>query len=173
MSDPIRVVLVGLMGAGKSAVASRLAEQLGAQVIDTDDSVQSSSGSTIGELFEREGEASFRSLELDALRAALSSGSPVVIATGGGIVTTPAARELLTAHHPVVFLDVSVPVAATRVGDARSRPLLAGDPRARLAVLREERLGLYLEVADLVVDADAKGVAAVVGAILDGLGLAS
>jgi shikimate kinase len=173
VSASLRIVLVGLMGAGKSAVAGRLAERLDARVVDTDEVVEAVTGSSITELFEREGEAAFRRHELEALRSALESEPPVVISTGGGIVTTEAARALLDAHHPVVFLDVSVPVAAVRVGDASSRPLLAGDPRGRLAELRAQRLPLYLEVADLRVAADARGLAPVVEAVLEGLGLAS
>lgn len=171
MSEPLRIVLVGLMGAGKSAVAARLAESLDAQVIDTDAAVERSTGSTVAELFEREGEASFRRQELAALKEALEAEGRTIIATGGGIVTTEEGRALLRAHHPVVFLDVSAAVAAKRVGDGASRPLLAGAPSERLEEMHEERLALYLEVADLRVDADPRGFGPVVAAILEGLEL--
>ena len=85
MSEPLRIVLVGLMGAGKSAVAGRLAECLDAEVIDTDAAVERSTGLTVAELFEREGEASFRRLELAALEMALGAEGRTIIATGGAL----------------------------------------------------------------------------------------
>jgi shikimate kinase len=171
VSAVTRIVLVGLPGAGKSALAKGLAERIGGVALDTDAEVESSAGKDVSSLFADEGEAAFRDRELAALAAALESAETVVIATGGGIVTTEAARALLRAHHPVVFLDVSVDAAVARVGDARSRPLLGADPAGRLAVLASERRPLYEEVADVVVSADGRSVPRVLDALEEALGI--
>lgn len=169
MSTATRIVLVGLPGSGKSAMAKGLAERLDGVALDTDAEVESSSGKDISTLFAVEGEAAFRDRELAALTAALERTGTVVIATGGGIVTTEPARALLRAHHPVVFLDVSVDSAVARVGDARSRPLLGGDTAGRLAALAIERRPFYEEVADVVVAADGRSVPRVLDAIEEAL----
>jgi shikimate kinase len=165
-----QIVLVGLMGAGKSGVARSLAERLGGTVLDTDQQIEATAGASVASIFANEGESSFRERELDELRAALASSGTVVIATGGGIVMTDAARAVLCEHHPVVFLDVSVDVAAARVGDGRGRPLLEGDVHARLSTLWSERRALYEEVADVAVDADVQSVTKVVDAIVAAIG---
>jgi shikimate kinase len=170
VTEPARIVLVGLMGAGKSSVAKAIADRLGGAVIDTDHVVEETSGFSVSELFAAEGEASFRRRELDALVHALEEPAPVVIATGGGIVTTDAGRAVLRAHRPVVFLDVSIDVAANRVGDGTTRPMLGADPRGSLAELDQARRCLYEEVADVVVDADARSAARVADAVLEAIG---
>ena len=167
------MVLVGLMGAGKSSVGRLLAQALKEPFVDTDVLVEQSQGRPVTELFSELGEETFRSLELEALRQELHTSASSVIATGGGVVTTPHGRALLVAHHPVVFLDVSATVAATRVGDARSRPLLAGDPLGRLHELSAERRVAYLEVADHVIEVDQRTPSQVVGALLELLGVAA
>jgi shikimate kinase len=138
------------MGAGKSSLAMVLADRMGAELLDTDELVVEQAGETIAELFERDGEQAFRTRELAALREALEHPSPVVIATGGGIVTTSEARTLLAEQAGVIFLDVSVPVALERVRrDPASRPKLGADPAASLAKLVEERRSGYQAVASL------------------------
>lgn len=151
------VALVGLMGAGKSAVARILGERLGTTVADLDAFIEAAEGCTIGELFEREGEAYFRRREGEVLRQALAAGAGV-IACGGGVVLDPGHRALLRERCRVVWLEVSPAEAARRVGGSAGRPLLAGvPPRARLAELLGERAPLYAGVAHQRIDTDARG----------------
>lgn len=162
-----RVVLVGPMGSGKSTVAALVAEHLGATALDTDAAVEAAAGRTVAEVFAEAGEAGFRALERDAVRAALASDA--VVSLGGGAVLDPATRTDLAAV-PVVALAVSWRCAAARVGDAASRPLLAGDPRARWEAVSAAREGLYREVADAVVDTDDRSPERVAAEVLRALG---
>ncbi len=146
------VALVGLMGAGKTAVARILGERLGVAVSDLDAAIEAAEGRDIRELFEREGEAYFRRREGEILRQSLTAGARVV-ACGGGVILDPAHRALLREHCHVVWLEVPPSEAARRIGDAGTRPLLAGGPApARLEALLAERAPLYAEVAHQRVD---------------------
>jgi shikimate kinase len=148
------VVLVGPMGSGKSTVGRALARRLETTHVDTDDLVVQAAGMSIEEIFERDGEEHFRTLETAALAGALAS--PAVVSTGGGIVVTPANRTLLhSADAFVVWLDGSIDALTARVGSGRGRPLLQGDVRAALRAKIDERNPGYLEVADLRVDTTA------------------
>lgn len=151
---PKRIFLIGLSGSGKSTTGRILAQRLGWEFIDTDHQIEHEAGATIAELFAREGEAAFRQRELRALRAAAAH-EPAVIATGGGAPTIPEARPILGTGF-VVWLAVSPHVAAHRILTAPNgseRPLLAGDPRARLEALLQARIDLY-RAADAAVDCD-------------------
>jgi shikimate kinase len=141
------LALVGLMGAGKSAVARILGERQGVAVADLDAFIEAEEGCTIAELFERDGETYFRRREGEVLRQALEAGARV-IACGGGVVLDPAHRVFLRDRCRVVWLEVSPAEAARRLGRGGGRPLLAGTPVApRLAALLEAREPLYAEVA--------------------------
>ncbi|MCX7616345.1 3-dehydroquinate synthase [Tepidiforma sp.] len=151
---PRRIFLIGLSGSGKSTTGRILAERLGWAFIDTDKEIERKAGATVAELFAREGEAAFRERELRALEAAAAH-EPAVIATGGGAPTIPAARPILGSGF-VVWLAVSPAVAARRLleaPNASERPLLAGDPRARLEALLQSRIELY-RGADAAIDCD-------------------
>lgn len=174
MSSPERarpIALIGLMGAGKSAVARALGERLGVSAGDLDDMVEAESGCTIAELFAREGEPSFRRREARLLEQALAAGVQV-LACGGGIVVDPGARRTLGERCRVVWLRVSPAEASRRLAaNPGARPLLAGrEPEARLAELLAERGPLYTEAADLEVETGGRGVDEVVAAVLAGLG---
>jgi shikimate kinase len=149
-----RLVLVGPPGAGKSTLAVLLAARLGLASRDTDDDVARTARKSIADLFLDDGEATFRALESQAVRAALTEHDGV-LALGGGAVLDSDVRELLTGHR-VVFLDVSISGAAPRVGFNRDRPLLLGNPRAQWVRLMEARRPFYEQVATVTVDTDGK-----------------
>lgn len=142
------IALVGLMGAGKTAVARILGEKLGTAVADLDAMLEAEEGCSVAELFERDGEPAFRRRETRLLEQALAAGADVV-ACGGGIVLSPAARGVLRARCRAVWLEVTPEEGARRVRETLARrPLLTrGDPRARLEALLAERSPLYAEVA--------------------------
>jgi shikimate kinase len=155
--DTRPIALIGLMGAGKSAVARVLGERLGVSVADLDGMIEAVEGCSVAELFERAGEAWFRRREGELLADALASGVRVV-ACGGGVVLDPERRCLLRERCRVVWLEVPAEEAARRVSaaeadPARRRPLLSGGPvLERLRRLLAERAPLYAEAAQVRVD---------------------
>src|SRR5262245_7134678 len=172
--DARPIALIGLMGAGKSAVARGLGERLGVGVADLDGMIEAVEGCSVAELFERAGEAWFRRREGELLDEALRSGVRVV-ACGGGVVLDPARRRLLRERCRVVWLEASPEVAAARVAGAgadpaRTRPLLAGGPpRERLERLLAERAPLYAEAAHVRVATDGRTPEDVADAVLEAL----
>jgi shikimate kinase/3-dehydroquinate synthase len=146
-----RVALIGLSGAGKSAVGRSLALRRGWRLADTDALVEASAGMTVADVFATEGEVGFRARELDALRAALAGADPVVVACGGGLPAQPDAWELLRREATVVWLDCPDEVLLDRLGAAGDRPLLHSDPAGRLRELRAARETAFA-AADLRVD---------------------
>ncbi len=139
------VVLVGLMGAGKSTVGRRLAKRLGLDFIDSDRAIEEAAGASTAEIFERHGEAAFRDGER-RLVARLIDGSVRIIATGGGAFNDPATRSLLNEKAVTVWLDAPVDVLAERTQRRDNRPLLRnGDRHAILTRLAEERGGFYAQ----------------------------
>ncbi|MBK1727561.1 shikimate kinase AroK [Halorhodospira neutriphila] len=150
---PHRVFLVGPMGAGKSTVGRELAALLGLEFVDADTEIERRTGASIPWIFDLEGESGFRAREA-ALIDELSQRDGLVLATGGGAITTPANRDALGARGVVVYLHAPVEVQLQRTRHDTSRPLLQGDdPRGRLEGLMGEREPLYREVADIVVEA--------------------
>lgn len=147
------VVLVGPPGAGKSTVGGILAGRWSVDVRDTDSDIEAAQGKTVAEIFFDAGEAVFRELERDAVAEALSTHRGV-LALGGGAVTSESTRELLGGHR-VVFLDVGLSEAASRVGLGGTRPLLLGNVRGRLKALLDARRPLYASVATHTVGTDA------------------
>ena len=151
---PSHVVLVGLMGAGKSTVGRRLAKELQRPFADVDEQVELRAGVTVPHLFASRGEAAFRALEAEVLAELLASEAPLVVAAGGGAVTGAANRAaLMRSRARVVWLRASPEFLAGRT-DPTHRPLLAGDARGTLARLHAERAPLYAEVADVTVDVE-------------------
>lgn len=149
-----RVVLVGLPGAGKSTTGRRLAKILGVPFADSDDLVEASTGRTVAEIFAADGEPAFRRLEAAAVTEALT-GFDGVLALGGGALTTAAVRDAVAGSGvAVVLLRAPLETLASRVGDGRTRPLLADDPAARLAALAEQREPLYRAAATFTADTD-------------------
>jgi shikimate kinase len=149
------VVLVGLMGTGKTTVGRRLAKELQWPFADADEQLELRAGRSIPVIFREEGEAAFRRLESDVLADLLARAHPLVVAAGGGVVTRTENRALLGHRAFVVWLRASAPFLAART-DLTHRPLLAGaaDPTAALQRLIVERGPLYQGVADAVVDVE-------------------
>lgn len=159
MDTAPNLILIGPMGAGKSAIGRRLAERLGLEFVDADRWLEELTGADIPLIFECEGEAGFRARER-ALLADLCAGSGKVIATGGGAVLDPDNRRLLRERGLVIHLHASVGQQLRRLQHDRSRPLLqAPDRRQRLLDLAAHRDRLYAECADLRLDTDGLTVA--------------
>jgi shikimate kinase len=152
-----QVVLVGMMGAGKSTVGRLLASRLGWAHVDTDDEVERVAGAPVASVFASEGEAAFRRLESAALHDALAGASRRVVSVGGGAVLDADNRSALRGAGLVVWLRARPATLAGRVGAGADRPLLADDaggPTAALERLDTQRRPLYRTVADDVVDVD-------------------
>jgi shikimate kinase len=149
------VALVGLMGAGKTAIGKRLAARLGLPFIDADDEIERAAGCTVAEFFERYGEAEFRAGERRVI-ARLLEGPPHILSTGGGAYMDADTRELLRTRAITVWLRADLDVLFERVKKRAHRPLLReGDPREILARLMANRYPVYAE-ADVVVESTAQ-----------------
>jgi shikimate kinase len=146
------VVLVGMMGSGKTCVGRQLASRLGLGFVDSDEQIERREGRTVRQIFEADGEAAFRKLEAEALAAAVGSSARAVVAAAGGVVLDAGNRELLRRAGTVVWLRASPEVLAARVRDGDHRPLLGDDALAVLRRLDAERALLYDEVANAVLD---------------------
>lgn len=144
----VNIVLVGLMGSGKSTVGRMSAQSLGFGFVDTDHLIISAANKTIPEIFASEGEAGFRKRETEALRSLIGQ-QRLVIATGGGIVTQPQNLEILKQLGFVVWLHADPMVLHRRTSHSLDRPLLrVGDPAETLRKLHEVRSVLYAQVCD-------------------------
>ena len=143
-------MLVGLPGTGKTTAGRALARALGEDFVDTDDVFGELEGESAPDFLRRHGESLFRERECRAFETALARAT--VVATGGGLVTTPQAREVLQREF-TVWLTCPDDELLLRVGDG-DRPLLGERPRDRLTQLRSEREGWYRQVSKVQVDAD-------------------
>jgi shikimate kinase len=149
---PGHIVLVGMMGVGKSSLAKRIGRSLRRPVLDTDAEIVNRTGRTIPEIFAAEGESAFRDLEVSVLAELLARPEPSVIAAAGGIVLRPENREALALAGTVVWLRAPVDVLIGRVANGTHRPALAEDPEGTLRSMERDRETLYAEVADVTVD---------------------
>lgn len=167
------VVLVGLMGAGKSCIGRRLAQRLGTAFVDADAEIEKAAGCTIAEIFEKYGEAAFRDGERRVMMRLLHD-TPSVLAAGGGAFIDPGTRQLIRDRAVSVWLRADLETLVVRTKGRNHRPLLnAGEPREILKRLMETRYPVYAE-ADITVDSgiDNPGVtcARVLSAIEDFIG---
>lgn len=145
------VVVVGLMGAGKSCIGRRLAQTLGVSFVDADYEVERAAGLPITEIFAKYGEAYFRDGERRVM-SRLLQGPPGVLATGGGAFMDPETRRLIKEQGISVWLRADLETLSTRTKGRLHRPLLNNaDPKGTLAKLMEERYPVYAE-ADIAVD---------------------
>lgn len=167
------IVLEGFMGSGKSTVSELLSEELMLELIDTDEVIEDTEGRTINEIFETEGEASFREMETDLLEAIDSDHwREFVISLGGGMPVKEENRELLRKIGKVVYLRAKPETIFERVKDDDKRPLLkTEDPLAKIEELLEKRAAFYEDVADMIIDTDGKTPSEITKEIIDKLGL--
>ena len=148
------VVMVGMMGAGKTAVGTALARQLGVPFLDSDEEIVRAADRSIAEIFERDGEAFFRARETEVL-GRLLRGDPCILSTGGGAFLAEGNRALITATGISVWLRADLDLLWQRVRHKTTRPLLrTANPRETLRALYEARLPFY-QMADLTVDSSA------------------
>jgi shikimate kinase len=162
------IVLVGMMGAGKSSIGRRLAAELGLPFIDADTEIETAAGMTIPEIFEAHGEPYFRSGEARVI-ARLLEGGPQVLASGGGAFINPQTRALIRERGVSVWLKAEVDVLLRRIRRRSDRPLLkTDDPEQALRRLVNERYPVYAE-ADVTVHSQDVAHEAIVADILAAL----
>jgi shikimate kinase len=165
---PRSVVLIGLMGAGKTAVGRRLAARLDLPFIDADSEIEAAAGATISEIFAERGEAYFRQGERKVIARLLDSG-PQVLATGGGAFMDADTRANIKARGVSVWLKADIKVLLKRVARRDNRPLLAtGDPAEVMKRLMDTRYPVYSE-ADITVESRDLPHDVMVGTVIDAL----
>ena len=165
---PRSVVLVGMMGAGKSSVGRRLAARLGIPFVDADAEIEKAAGMTIAEIFSGHGEEYFRAGEMRVIARLLESG-PQVLATGGGAFMNAETRAAIRAKGISVWLRATRDVLLRRVKRRSDRPLLkTADPVATLQQLMDERYPIYAE-SDLTVESRDVPHETIVDEIIEGL----
>lgn len=145
------LILIGMMGSGKTTMARSLAKQLGKIFVDSDEEITRRTGVTIPHIFDIEGEAGFRQRESMAIQE-ITERNNLVLATGGGAVLAAENREMLRQNGIVIYLKANAHDLWQRTRHDRSRPLLqTGDPHAKLKELIRQRDPLYQQVADIIV----------------------
>jgi shikimate kinase len=164
------IVLIGMMGSGKSSVGRLLARELNLSTVDLDREIERRAGLSVAEIFAIHGEPNFRQLEEEALLRLAQAGKPQVLSLGGGAVLSERGMGALKQKsRAVIYLRASVPQLLARLKRSRvKRPLLenAADPYARLAELLHVRRPLYERYADFTVDTEGKLLATVAQEIL-------
>ena len=147
------IVLVGMMGSGKTAVGTALAHQLGVPFVDSDEEIERAAQMTVAEIFARDGEPFFRARESEVIERLLS-GPPGIVSTGGGAFVSDANRELIARLGVSVWLKVDLELLWNRVRHKNTRPLLrTADPKKTLATLLEGRVPAYSK-AQIAVEAE-------------------
>jgi shikimate kinase len=145
-------IMIGPPGAGKTTVGALVSALLGVDFVDTDTVIEEAAGKPVGDIFVQDGEPAFRALER-ATAARLIGSHPGVLALGGGAILDPGTRDLLAGQR-VVYLETGFASAVRRTGLDAPRPLLLGNPRARMKTLLEERLPVYASLAWITVPTD-------------------
>jgi shikimate kinase len=154
-SAPARVLLVGMMGCGKSTTGRGVARRLGWTYSDSDELVERDTGRSVEALWAEHGEPGFRTEESRVLAEALAEPGPSVISVAGGAVLDPDNRDLIAGGGLVVWLRATVSTLVRRVGPTgEGRPLLRDDPPQVLASLDAVRRPIYAALADVVIDVD-------------------
>lgn len=146
------IILIGMMGAGKTTVGRALAKKIGRKFVDLDHAIVERCGVDIPTIFDIEGEEGFRKRETEVLQDVILN-KDIVLATGGGAVLRSENRQLMKQYGQVFYLRVKVDELYRRVAKDKNRPLLATpNPKARLAELLAERAEIYEDAADYILD---------------------
>lgn len=165
-SIAVSLVLVGMMGAGKTSIGTRLARALDVPFRDADREIEKAAGTTISNIFAEIGEPAFRQRERLVIRRLLD-GKPQVLALGGGAFMAPETRALIRERAVSVWLRTELEELVRRTARRTDRPLLVGvDPRVKLKALLDEREAVYAE-ADLVIDSDIGSMRSIVDRIIE------
>jgi len=163
---PRTIVMVGMMGAGKTTVGRRLAPRLGLPFFDADAEIEKAAGMSVSELFQQHGEESFRRGEAQIINRLLD-GEPHVLATGGGALVNPESRAIIAEKAVSIWLRADMDTIVTRATQRGTRPLLkTGDPRETLTRLLAEREPLYAQ-ADIHIESQPGPHANTVNLIID------
>ena len=142
------IVLIGLMGSGKTTVGRALASRLNLVFRDSDEAVEKTAKTSVREIFENQGEEIFRKLESQALIDLCDARSSIVLAVAGGAIIAQSNRDLLQKNAQcIVWLDAPTPTLISRTGRGKHRPLLDGDPVGSLNKMRLDREPLYQQLA--------------------------
>jgi len=149
-----KIVLIGPPGAGKSSIGKALAKELNLNFIDSDSEIEKLSHKKISEIFIEDGEPAFRLLEVDVVRKVLSDFEGVISLGGGAPINAEIQEVLEDADYPVVFIDVSIAQAATRIGFNKDRPLLLVNPRQQWISLMNDRRPIYEKLASQTISSD-------------------
>ena len=149
-----KIVLIGPPGAGKSSIGKALAKELNLNFIDSDSEIEKISHKKISEIFIEDGEPAFRLLEVDVVRKVLADFDGVISLGGGAPINKEIQEVLQEANYPVVFIDVSIAQAATRIGFNKDRPLLLVNPRQQWISLMNDRRPIYEKLASQTISSD-------------------
>ena len=149
-----KIVLIGPPGAGKSSIGKALAKELNLDFIDSDSEIEKISHKKISEIFIEDGEPAFRLLEVDVVRKVLADFDGVISLGGGAPINKEIQEVLQDANYPVVFIDVSIAQAATRIGFNKDRPLLLVNPRQQWISLMNDRRPIYEKLASQTISSD-------------------
>ncbi|MCL6095117.1 MAG: shikimate kinase [Actinobacteria bacterium] len=160
------LVLIGMMGVGKSTVGRILAEKVGAEFVDTDQVIEERIGLSIKSIFSQRGEGYFRDRETEVLADALRCSGPLVVSVGGGAVGRPENKRLLNEANLVVWLRASPATIWSRIVDSVDRPLLERGGLEGIIALTHARSSDYAEVSTVVVDVDDLDIDRVVADVL-------
>ena len=163
---PPRLILIGPMGSGKTTIGQLLATKLNLAFRDTDHIIEQESGKSVAEIFLEDGEEKFRALEKSVLRKELLSDETILALGGGAPISIDAQSALKAIASPVIYFDISLASVVQRIGFNRDRPLLLNNPRGQWELLMQERRPIYEEIADKVIDVNAKSESDIVDEIL-------
>jgi len=166
-----QAVLIGPPGAGKSTVGKALARSVGVGFLDSDSVIEKNADKKISDIFVDEGEDAFRQLEYVALKTCLLDSNCILALGGGAPISDRSQNLLIESGAPIVFLDVSLSIAAPRVGFNRDRPLLLGNPRAQWQALYDVRRPIYEKLATITVKVDFVKLNDIVDEIRSGLSI--